>query len=173
MEDAKIENSDLSYSIIANSSLSDAHIQSTNMENSDIDNTCLSYTKLTKVNLRESYLIDGTWRLAVLEEVLLDRASFEYVNIFGCIFVRCSLIGTDFGYSTLEDAEFIESDLRGAIFGEANLINTSFIDCIYNKYTVWPKNFDVTLHPKLIKKEINKSNIYTIKAATTGRMSCT
>ncbi len=123
------------------------NIKNNNYSKLNFKNFKLSQCSLEKVNFWESDL---------------KKSIFEKTKISKCIFTDTNLTNATFKNSVIENSNFTHSILKGANFKSTKLLNINLRDAIYDKKTIWPKNFIPTKYGA-IKENFFNPNDYKSK----------
>ena len=108
----------LNYAHLYNANLNDANLSDANLSDADLRNAYLSNTNLHHANLSNADLRNTNLHHANLSDANLSNAYLSNTN--------------------LRNAYLSNTNLRNT-----NLRNTNLRNAIYNKYTIFPENFEI------------------------------
>ena len=104
-----------------------------------------------KTNMNGLVSIDNSFE--AVSSIMVD---FKFSQFSQTHFKGVNLIGSDFSNAVLEDCNFssdftdYKTDLKQANFSNATFDNVVFDGVVYNSTTIFPKNFNPSMHDGLI-----------------------
>ena len=122
---------DLSYSILAGTNLSNANLVGVNLAGSDLQNANLQKVDLAGVNLRGANLTGADLSRANLTGADLSNAILDGANLYGvkasqANFAHASLVNLKAPWSYFDRANFYRANLKQANFNRSDLEDADF-----------------------------------------------
>jgi len=138
---ADLSKANLSKANLSFADLSKANLSKANLSFADLSRAKLSFAVLLGTVLLKANLLGADLRGANLSKAVLLKADLSLAKLSGATLLGATLLGANLLGADLNDANLRGADLRGADLNDANLRGADLSNIIWDKNTIWPKNF--------------------------------
>jgi uncharacterized protein YjbI with pentapeptide repeats len=129
LDEAQIENCDLSAAEIEHTNLTRTRLDNCRLERALLRDSDLTQARLKDCQLDGALLTGGQWHSAALLTCSLERANLANIRASNAIFSTCRLTGANASEAVLDWARFDQCALDSACFDGATLTSALLVAC--------------------------------------------
>jgi uncharacterized protein YjbI with pentapeptide repeats len=167
---ASLYGADLSGAKLSGANLYSANLEDANLEGANLLGVKLEGASLYGAFLRSTFLRGANLHSAGLEGADLRGAFLLGANLRSAGLEGANLSGANLHVADLSGADLRSANLEGANLEGANLEGANLFGALYSKKTIFPEDFNLTLHGIALAKGIKERNAQqsTIPNPTSG-----